>query len=204
MKAWDDGLRWHWELVEPPTIEPFELAFVRDQHLRVASGTLEDSYIQQLIKVARRQGERRTRRAFPTQTIRQVMNAFPCNAGCIELARPPLQSISSFTYVDENGDEQTLEGSPASYQVVNPAGNRRAYLLPLVDEQWPATQIGLEAAVTIEYVAGYADYELPEDLAHGMLLLIGELYKQRSETVDKTMTKAYRNACAFWDDYRIY
>lgn len=194
----------HLELITPPTSEPLELDFVRDQHLRVANGSEEDWYLEQLIKAARRAGERITRRAFYPQTWAYVLDAFPAYE--IVLPRPPLRSVTSITYLDEDGVEQTLAGSPSGYVVTTPSGPYAKYgrIRPAYDETWPATrnQIG---AVTVTFEAGYDVGDVPEDILQGMLLTVGEFYKQRSESVHAfNQNPALIRARDLWLGYRCY
>ena len=129
------------ELVTGPESEPLEGDFVRDQHLRVASGSAEDDYIEHLIKAARRMAERITRRALMTQTWSMSMERFPA-CGEIVIPRPPLQSVESIVYLDENGVEQTWGGSPLPYDVTTPSGPSAKYgrIRPAYDEVWPTTR----------------------------------------------------------------
>lgn len=172
----------HLELITPPASEPLEVEFVRDWHLRVASGSAEDDYLLQLIKAARRAGERITRRSFHPQTWALVLDAFPTWE--IVVPRPPLRSVTSITYLDEDGVEQTLQGSPLGYTVSTPSGPYAKYgrIRPAYGETWPATR-AQQGAVTVTFEAGYDVDGVPEDILQGMLLTVGEFYKQRSESV---------------------
>jgi uncharacterized phiE125 gp8 family phage protein len=173
-------------LVVPPADEPLELAFVRDDHLRVSNGTAEDAYISRLITTTRRAGEKVTRRAwYGPQTWEQAMDRFPC--GAIYVQRPPLIAVASITYLDADGAEQTL--APADYKVSN-AGweNRYSRIMPAYGKVWPTARCEMDAVV-VTFTAGYVnaasptEAAVPDELTHGQLLMIGELYKQRSESV---------------------
>jgi uncharacterized phiE125 gp8 family phage protein len=209
--SWDAGICWHLEQVTPPEEEPLTVAFVRDKHLRVTNGSVEDDYIGRLIRSARRECERFTRRALPTQTWALVASGFPCRQ--FEIPRPPLQTIDSITYIDVDGAEQTLD--PALYQVSAPQGPtaRRGRVAPSFGQSWPATRSQTLEAVTVTFTAGYVDNaspprpEVPEDLTTGMLLAIGEAYKQRTESVvgvGTTTNPAYRTARSYWWGYRVF
>ena len=208
MRAWDDGVRWHLEQVEAPTADELDLSFVRDQHLRVSNGSIEDLYIDGLMRTSRRMAERTTRRAHYTQSWMLVMDRFPC--GEIVLPMPPLQSITSIVYIDEDGAEQALAGSPLEYQVSAPSGAKakKGRVAPLVDAVWPTTKAGLLEAVWVTFVCGYPTVEdVPEDITHGRLLMIAEMYKQRSESAignGVTVTPAVLRAMDLWKGYRAY
>lgn len=211
MSAWDRGINWHLERVTAPTEEPLELEFVRDLHLRVTNGTAEDAYISHLITAAREECERFTQRAIPLQSWALVLDRFPCRE--IVIPRPPLVEISAITYVDVDGAEQTLDDS--GYRLIRPTGPtaKQAVLLPPIDETWPSTQSGHAEAVRIEFDCGYVipgspiELDVPADLQHGMLLMIGELYKQRSDSVigiGTTINAAAQTARLKWWGYRVF
>lgn len=212
MRPWDDGIRWRCDVVEAPTIESVALEVVRDQHLRVTNGTAEDDYLARLIRVTRRQGELATRRAWVPQGCEWVGSGFP--RGPIRLPRPPCLEVEQVRYVDETGVERVWGGSPLPYQVSLPIGPKAgpAWLAPRPGERWPDTQAGALDAVVVVFRAGYSlvsasppVLDLPDELVQGQLLMIGELYKQRSESVHAVHnTPAYRTATRFWRDYRVY
>jgi uncharacterized phiE125 gp8 family phage protein len=211
VSAWYPGLRAHLELVTAPTAEPLALANVRDNHLRVTNGTAEDAYIEALIKVSRRRAERVTRRALPTQTWRLVLDRFPCERELL-LPLPPLQEVVSVDYLDEDGERQTWGGSPLPYDVAIPSGPTagRARIAPVYDTTWPDHRVQL-GSVRVTFTCGYADAgspalpDVPEDITHGMLLMIGELYKQRSESVHAfNQNPALVRARDLWLAYQVY
>lgn len=209
--AWDEGVRWHLEEVEAPEDLPIELAFVRDQHLKVVNGSAEDDYIQHLIRVATKQAERFTQRAMVEQTLSMVLSRFPrCE---IEVARPPLISVESIAYIDTDGALQTLDES--RYEVSAPHGPtcRRGRIKPVKWGSWPETDPEAMDAVTVTFRAGYVDGsspsqpDVPEDIKHGMLLLISELYKSRSISIigfGISVNPALVSARSLWWPYRVF
>lgn len=186
---WDDGVRWHLEQLEAPdlTTDPLLIEAVRDDHLRAPNGTAEDDYIAGLMATSLRMAERVTNRSLLPTSWRQVMDRFPYE---IVLQRPPLMTVTSIVYVDPDGVEQTLAGgSPEAFWVSAPLGPKapKGRLRPLYGTSWPATRCQPDA-VRVTFTGGYplgADgiADIPEDITHGRLLVIGELYKQRSESV---------------------
>lgn len=206
-----EGIRWHLEQVDPPNQQPVSLEFVRDDFLKLASVTdnrsPEDQFLQKVIPVSTRQAERITQRALISQQWALVLDRFPfCDRGLIRIPKPPLQSIDSIVYLDETGAEQSLTGSPAQYQLRRPSGPNATYaeLFPAVQNVWPVTQCGAIGAVTITFTCGYGDPDsVPEDIKHGQLLMIGELYKQRSESVHApNQNPAYIRARDLWLQYK--
>lgn len=182
MTAWDDGVKWFKRRTVAPSEWPLDLAYVRDQVLRVVNGSYDDAKIDALIREATVQAEERTDRSLMLQTWELVLDRFPC--GPIVLPRPPFIAVSSFTYVDADGVTQSLLGSPADYQVI-PSGHwTRAKLTPNYGEVWPTARCQ-EDAVTVTFTAGYTDFYDPqlELIKSGMEVYIAERYKQRTLTM---------------------
>lgn len=211
MKPWDDGIAWHTNVVEPPLEQPLSVAFVRDDFLKLPSVTsAENAYLTRLIRVATRIGERVTRRAWMPQTRELVLDRFPCWQ--IELPWPPLIEVVSVEYIDTDGNPQTL-GEDA-YQVSAPFGPtcRKGVIAPAVDTIWPTASYQALDPVTVTYRCGYVDggspetANVPEDLQQGALLLIGEMYKQRSESVigfGTSVNPALIRARDIFREYRV-
>jgi uncharacterized phiE125 gp8 family phage protein len=210
--AWDDGVVSRIDLVTAPTEEPIDVEFVRDQHLRVTNGSAEDAFIARAIRTARRMGEAYTQRSWMPQRRALVMDRFPvCE---IHLGWPPVIEVESITYLDADGAPQTLEGSPFPYETSLPTGPKagRGRVSPSYGMVWPTTRLQM-AAVTVTYRAGYVDggspetADVPDDLVQGMLLVIGEMYKQRSESVmgsGITVNPAIQRARDLWVPYRVF
>lgn len=193
------------------SVDPLTVAEVRDDHLRAANGSDEDAYVSRLMKVSLRLAERKTGRALLPQTWTQVMDAFPA-CGQIVLEKPPLISVDAITYVDEDGVTQTWSASPLPYVVLAPEGATagRARIRPAYNETWPATRCQ-PGAVRVTFTCGYAVAgspavaSVPEDITQGRLLVIGELYKQRTESVHAmNQNPAMIRARDLWMGYRVY
>jgi uncharacterized phiE125 gp8 family phage protein len=192
-------------LLIPPTAEPIDLAYVRDFHLRVTNDDVEDAYLDRLISVARRQGESFTGRAWMPQTWAMILPAFP---RVIRIPKPPLIDLVSITYFDGDDMSQTVDSS--TYRVSRPSGPlaKGGTVTPV--DTWPTTATRPDA-VRVTFEAGYVDgssppgIDVPEDLVHGMLLIIGELYKQRSVSVTLgfgSQSAALISAQHLWVPYR--
>lgn len=198
----DDGPDW--------SLDPLTLGDVK-AHLRVTHD-VEDAYITRLIRTSYRRAERVTLRAFIPQQRVLVLPGFPC--GAIVLPHPPCLSVDDVTYIDANGQEQTLSGSPAAYDVSLPSGPTaaRAQIAPVYGTTWPTTRSQLDA-VRVTFTAGYplmgspAVAEIPEDILHGRLLVIAEMYKQRTESITGqglTTNPAVLRARELWRGYTAY
>lgn len=141
-------------LVTGPTIEPVDLADAKLAANFAEDQTDKDNTFTALIQSEREKAESFTGRAFITQTWdRKYDCGFP---DVIELPKPPVQSVTSITYVDTNGITQTL--SPSLYVVDKPTGPYAmpARIVPAYGTAWPQTR-DMPSAVTVRFVCGYGD-----------------------------------------------
>lgn len=154
-----------------PTTEPVSLDEAKD-HLRVTH-TDEDQLIDGLIKLAREDVESFVGRALVTQTWQWILDGWPV---VLCVPRPPLQSVTSITYLDENGDSQTWASS--KYQVDTSSHPGR--IIPVEGEVYPSLQGETLNRVTVTYVAGYgAASTVPQTFKQAMKLLVAQYYVQR-------------------------
>lgn len=191
--------------------DPLTLAFVRDQHLRVTNGSVEDAWITRAIRSSLGAAQRVTGRLFLTQTWDWRL-ARPCGRE-IKINKAPVQSVESITYVDVDGVTQTFGGSPAPYELFSTSlhTNKKDAIVLDYNEEWMTTQAD-PYPVTIRLVLGYpgndespAMADIPEDINTGRLLYIGELYKQRSESVQTiNSTPAVIRARDLWKRHSVY
>lgn len=166
-------------------MEPVSLDDAK-RHLRVTS-TLDDGYIGGLITAARKYAERRTRRAFITQTWAIKLERFPDSSSSLYLPVPPLQSITSITYVDQDGATQTW--SSGSYKALTSHLPGRVVLE--YGEVWPTSLRDDPEAVVITFVAGYGDAatDVPQEIKQAILLMVGHWYANREPVAATTMSK---------------
>ena len=109
----------------------------------------------------------------------------------VPLPGAPLHEVSSVTYVDTNGDTQTVD--PASYQVDDFSEPGR--LLWSRTATCPTVNRDVPNPVRVIYSAGYVDPNdtgdgplCPEPLASAVLLMLGHLYENREVVVIGTIT----------------
>jgi uncharacterized phiE125 gp8 family phage protein len=159
-------------VVTGPVQEPVSLAEAKD-HLRV-DVTADDVLIDSLVTQSRERCERILGKALYTQTLDYQLDAFPSN-GFINLPyTPPLQSVTSITYVDEDGNSDTVSSDD---YIVDTANGR---LVLKADTDWPVVTLQRVAGVTVRYVAGYTNRAgIPDSVKHVMLLAIGDSYENR-------------------------
>ena len=134
-------------LVSGPAAEPITTSGVKENSRITASG--DDALIAVLIPAAREHMENITGRALITQTYEWYLDRFPQT---IKLPKPPLQSVSSITYVDVDGVEQTLATSVYTVDTDNTEG----LIYEKYDQSWPSTR-DVEKAIKITFVCGYGN-----------------------------------------------
>lgn len=163
-------------VITPPATEPVTLPEAK-AHLRLESN-LDDVQVDTLVRTARQYVEQVCWRGLVSQTIEYVTDAFPSDDGGIELPFGNLVSVTSVTYVDANGAEQTMPSSDYSVDTVRVPGRvMLAYgkTWPTAREQWDA--------VKVRYAVGWAASSVPLPLKHAILLIVSHLYEHRTPEV---------------------
>jgi uncharacterized phiE125 gp8 family phage protein len=172
-------------IVSESTVEPLTLAEA-GYNLRAGDdGNSPPTYfdadtITRLITVARQVCEEETELSLIERTYELAGDRF-CAALPIILPRPPVRSVTSIKYIDENGVEQTLSAS--KYVLDNRDELKPAIVTLAYDETWPSTRY-IPNAVRVTYVAGYrADQSppevMPEAIKQAMHLVIAHYFRNR-------------------------
>jgi uncharacterized phiE125 gp8 family phage protein len=158
-------------VVTPPAVEPITLAELKAQ-ARVDFSD-NDTALQRYATLARQYVETTTDKALITQTLRLSMDALP---SVIYLKKTPVASITGITYINLNGNEQTL--SPSLYEVDLLSLVPR--IKPIDGVAWPSTPSNTFNVVNVTFVAGYgaSSSSVPEALRHAMLLLATHWYNE--------------------------
>jgi uncharacterized phiE125 gp8 family phage protein len=188
----------------PPAAEPVSLSMAK-AHLKV-DDSAEDLLIKAFITGATQYAEKYTNRAFFNQTWVLSLDNFPyalprstvsrCNLRdyvntgfwtdfTISLPKPTLVSVTSITYVDGNGDPQTLD--PATYSLDKISEPAR--ILPSPGLFWPSWPVYLPGSIKVTYVAAsYGDgvdvNTCPQTIVIAILLLIGHWYAHRESATE--------------------
>lgn len=154
-----------------PATEPVTSAEAK-LHCRV-DHTAEDAIFTRIIKAARECAEAKMHRAFVHTTFDYSLDGFPPDDWGILLPRPPLSSVTSISYTDENGDAQTMD---AAEYVVSTAHQPGRVTLAY-GESWPSTYNEADV-VTIRLVAGYGATaaSVPENIKEDLLRLVYAMY----------------------------
>lgn len=129
----------------------------------------KDTEIKELIKEASELIEKEASIAFYTQTFRYKLDKFN---DVIKIPRPPLQSISSIQYIDDDGAAQTVLTSVYDVDVDSYPGEvRLAY-----SQSWPSHR-KVDKAITINFVAGYASVaDVPKVLKRAVKMQLVQMF----------------------------
>jgi uncharacterized phiE125 gp8 family phage protein len=95
----------------------------------------------------------------------------------MRIPKPPLQSVSSIKYKDDDGTETTWSAS--GYIVDTDSEPGRVVLA--YGESWPSVTLYPAAPIQVTYVAGYGDdpHDLPQHLRQAMLMLLAHWHEHR-------------------------
>jgi len=174
------------QLVTAPTVEPVDLAEAKIAVNYAESQSDKDEWFLPTIVAAREWAENFTGRAFLTQTWDLKLDRFP--SWGIELPKPPLQSITSITYIDTDGVTQTLGVS--LYTTSRPVGPYAmpGYVVPAYQQTWPSTR-AVPDAVTVRFVCGYGTgaQTVPQSIRLAMKLQIGTRLMQTEGVIVGTI-----------------
>lgn len=147
------------------------------RHLGVTSDDPGYSDLSSVIKAARMTVEQYLNASIVVQERVLVRDAFPSY-----LPNGPVLSITSVTYVDNDGVTQTLASSAyrlTSYDMAD-------YIEPAYNESWPSVR-NVRGAVTVTYQAGMMSGSplilSNEDIRAGIKLVLGDLWNLRETQV---------------------
>jgi uncharacterized phiE125 gp8 family phage protein len=162
-------------VIAEPATEPVSTETAKT-HLRV-DGAADDVLIDGYLITAREVCEGLARRAFITQTLALVFDAWP--AVPLEFPRPPLISVTSVKYKDADGVEHTM--SSGDYIV-----DARTGRMTLADgASWPSVKLYPISAITITFSAGYGtEANVPKKYKTAILMLTAHWYENREVVSD--------------------
>jgi uncharacterized phiE125 gp8 family phage protein len=152
---------------------PLSLAEVKEE-LRI-SDDADDAALKRKLRAAARWCERQVRghRKFVKATYNLVLPEFPSNCARIELSMPPLVSVGTITYYDNDNASQTL--SSTVYDTMTP-DEQPGYIVPKQSETWESTYDRPDA-VTIPFTCGYGvPRKVPEDAKEAILVMTEAAY----------------------------
>lgn len=166
-------------VVTPPASDPISIIEAKD-HVRATSND-EDGLIAGYVLAAREFVENDTHLRLITQTLDYTIDdGWPCayargyERTRIELPVRPLASVTSITYVDTAGATQTL----AADQYVVRTDGPVPFIEPAYGVTWPSVRCQ-SAAITVRFVAGWAQSAVPASLLQAIRWLVGHQYDNR-------------------------
>ena len=162
------------QLTVAPTEQAVTLGEVYTQ-LRITEND-EDDYLEGLIDVATTVLQAKAWWQFLTATYTLKFTQF-----CTEmrLPRPPLKTVTGITYVDANGDSQTVTSS--IYDVITyqtPGLIRLAY-----QQNWPSDLRGHPDDITVTFTCGEAASDVPDRTKQAIKLFVAHMYTERTPVV---------------------
>lgn len=164
-----------WSVTTAPASEPVTTAEAKAfANVEISS---DDTLIDGYIKAAREYVERvGLARSLMTQTITLKLDMFPeTDETPILLPQPPVQSVTSISYVDTSGTTQAWSSSRYSVDTTS----EPCRIVPAWGFSWPGTRY-ITNAVTVVYVAGYANAgAVPETIKTAIKFLACHWYQNR-------------------------
>jgi len=155
-----------------PIKEPISVVDAKN-HMRVDTSA-DDALIASYIKAARKKCESYSGLALITQSIDMYLDTWP--SGPVWLPKPPLQSITSWKYYDEDDNEATWNA--ANYIVSAGTPGR---ITVKSSATLPTVTLREADAVTIRFVCGYGDDhgDVSEMVRQAVRLLVTHFYEWR-------------------------
>ena len=170
------------KVISVPSTEPITLSEAKN-YLKVEdSYTDDDTLITAIITSVRQYIETYLSTALITQTIEEKWDYFEVRDYQLRqnfnLGVNPVQSVTSITYIDTDGDSQTWSDSEYvvdTYRPVARIGLKNGYT-------WPSIQDEINA-LTVTYVAGYGNSgsSVPGNILQAMRYLIATYYENRTD-----------------------
>lgn len=164
-------------VVTGPVLAPLSTAEAKAQ-TRVdvdADDTLIDGYVD----AARQLFEELADKCLLTTTFCLTLDRWP-SSPWLPLPRPPLVSVSSVVYYDEDNNSATW--SSDNYSVITkptPGG-----ILRKSSKDWPSVTLRERAGIEITFVAGYATAAaVPQKYKQALALLVGHWYESREDAI---------------------
>lgn len=154
------------KVTTPPSIEPVTVEEMREFiGIGDAADISRDAILQARLQVARELVEEITGYHVMTQTVTAYACGFPCREIQLEW---PLQSVSSVSYLDNDGIRQTLSPSLYSVDLIN------NQVVPIYGTTWPSHRQD-NNSLQVVYVAGHtAVAEVPERIKEAVKFIVNQ------------------------------
>lgn len=192
-------------LVSGPVVEPVTVAEAKS-HMRIDFAD-DDTLIGVLVTAAREYVEAELNRDLVERTWDYTFDDL---CGDVVLPHNPVQSVTSVTYSDGDGQSQTVATSVYGTSLSTPA---RVWLKN--SQSWP-TVYNQRDSVTVRYVTGYAGTAdspvdrtaIPEAIRVAILMATADLYEHReaqttSRSVGVEVLQANLTVARLLNPYRV-
>lgn len=136
----------------------------------------EDQLLYDIIAAATEWCQVALQQQFLTATYKGYLDSFP-STDYIEVALPPLQSVTHLKYYDSAGNQQTWS---TDYYSVD-ADQMPGHIQLGYSYTWPVTY-GIPKAIEVQFVCGYGDAasSVPGNIVAAVKRLIHDLHQSRS------------------------
>ena len=145
--------------------------------MKNAHTSSSDTKLNNYITVARQYAEMYLGKSLITQTWKQFFQCFPrCNF--IELAYPPLQSVTHVKYKDFQNEQYTL-GTDDSVDTEVDTDQSPGRIVLQYNETWPTVSLWPINPVEVQFICGYGSTRtsIPECVRQAMLFDIQAMYE---------------------------
>jgi len=159
--------------ISDPASFPITLQQVKEW-TRVKVNT-SDAELSGLIQAATGSAESIMNRPIINRSYTQTMDFLP---SIIQLQEVKVQSVTSITYLDTDGIQQTLAAD--QYRIDFGSLYKRASIEPAHSITWPNVR-NVSGSVIITYVAGFGEdlNDVPADVQQAIAYLVGHYYDTR-------------------------
>lgn len=194
------------KIIIPATVEPITLATARRQCRVDAEGSPaaheDDELIALFLSAAREWCESYLGRIVAPTLVETAFNAF---ADTMRLESGPVLAVDSILYTDVAGIEMLVNPLTYSFDNTDPI----AVVRRVADATWPIPK-AVPNVVRIRYSVGYAtamaspqDAPLPASIKVAILLILGHLYANRQNSVEKNLSTIPMGATAFLSPLKL-
>lgn len=157
----------------------------------------DDALIATMIAAATAEAETLAARSFVTRTVDLPLNGWPVS-GVIRLEYPPVQSITSITYYDEDNASATMDSADyvAVLDVTPPV------VMQAKDADWPDVTLRSVSPIRVRYVAGYgAAATVPARYKALIMALVAVDYENREGILPSSVKQRERLQAALRMDW---
>ena len=193
---------WSTKITVDPASEPVTLTELKESLRILPPNSDDDNELNACIASATHMVEGLLNRALMSQTRTLELDRFPPGRDyAIELPGGYVQSVSSITYTDADGNPQTLASGLYTVDLGSKRGTSRVMINSTASDGWPLTQSNNPLPVLITYVAGWPNAAaIPDDIKRGVRACAASLFGNPEAEAAKGMEESlwWRSFVAQW------